>query len=141
MSITSTRRYINELNNFIDKNVKVVTIRGVAYEGKLLGFDTSNLSICLGDVVIGNEKYSRVIIRGDAISEILLKEKPFDLKGLSDRLSKVFPNMVKYYEDVGVITVMDRIKVTAKGVEGSGPMFERVKKIYDQYIMEQTSEG
>jgi small nuclear ribonucleoprotein (snRNP)-like protein len=101
MSITSTRKYINELNNFIDKNVKVVTIRGVAYEGKLLGFDTSNLSICLGDVVIGNEKYSRVIIRGDAISEILLKEKPFDLKGLSDRLSKVFPNMVKYYEDAG----------------------------------------
>ncbi|MCC6013636.1 MAG: Lsm family RNA-binding protein [Candidatus Verstraetearchaeota archaeon] len=141
MSLTTTRKYINELNNFIDRNVKVITIRGAIYEGKLLGFDASNLSVCLGDVVVGNEKYARVIIRGDAISEILLKEKPFDLKGLSERLSKVFPNMVKYYEDAGVITVMDRIKVTAKGVEGSGPMFERVKKIYEQYVMEQTSEG
>jgi DUF1009 family protein len=34
---------------------------------------------------------------------------------------------------------MDRIRVTAEGVEGTGPMFERVKKVYDQYVIEQKS--
>ena len=138
MSVTiGGRRYIGELNGFIDKNVKVVTTRGTAYDGKLVGFDPSTLSVALEDISLGNEKYARVIIRGEAISEILLKEKPFDMRGLSDRLSKLFPNMVKYYEDAGFVTVMDRIRVTVEGVEGTGPMVDRVKKVYDQYVIEQ----
>jgi small nuclear ribonucleoprotein (snRNP)-like protein len=131
------RRYLGELNGFVDKNVKVITARGTAYDGRLLAFDPSTLSICLEDVAVDKEKYSRAIIRGDSVSEILLKEKPFDMRGLSDRLSKLFPNMVKYYEDAGFVTVMDRIRVTVDGVEGTGPMVDRVKKVYDQYIVEQ----
>jgi small nuclear ribonucleoprotein (snRNP)-like protein len=134
---TGGRRYIGELNGFIDKNVKVVTTRGTTYDGKLVGFDPSTLSIVLEDTSLGNEKFSRVIIRGESVSEVLLKERPFDMKGLSDRLSKLFPNMVKYYEDAGFVTVMDRIRVTIDGVEGTGPMVERVKKVYDQYVVEQ----
>ena len=138
MSVTTGgRRYIGELNGFIDKNVKVVTTRGTTYDGKLVGFDPSTLSVVLEDTSLGNEKFSRVIIRGESVSEVLLKERPFDMKGLSDRLSKLFPNMVKYYEDAGFVTVMDRIRVTIGGVEGTGPMVERVKKVYDQYVVEQ----
>lgn len=138
MSVTTGgRRYIGELNGFIDKNVKVVTTRGTTYDGKLVGFDPSTLSVVLEDTSLGNEKFSRVIIRGESVSEVLLKERPFDMKGLSDRLSKLFPNMVKYYEDAGFVTVMDRIRVTIDGVEGTGPMVERVKKVYDQYVVEQ----
>jgi small nuclear ribonucleoprotein (snRNP)-like protein len=138
MSISAGgRRYLGELNGFVDKNVKVFTTRGIAYDGKLIGFDPSTLSICLEDVAIGKEKFSRVILRGDSVSEILLKEKPFDMRGLSDRLSKMFPNMVKYYEDAGFVTVMDRIRVTVDGVEGTGPMVDRVKKVYEQYMLEQ----
>ncbi|MGQ9759836.1 MAG: Lsm family RNA-binding protein [Candidatus Methanomethylicaceae archaeon] len=138
-SATGGRRYLSELGGFVEKNVKVVTTRGAVYEGKLLGFDPTTLSICLEDATLSEERYSRAVIRGDSISEILLKEKPFDLKGLSDRLAKLFPNMVKYYEDAGFITVMERIKVTPEGVEGTGPMYDRVKKVYDQYVMEQKS--
>ncbi|MDH7555655.1 MAG: Lsm family RNA-binding protein [Candidatus Methanosuratincola sp.] len=133
------RKFISELNGFVDKTVKVITTRGVSYEGKLLGFDGSNLSVCLEDATVNKEKFARAIIRGEAISEILLKEKPFDMKGLSDRLQKLFPNMVKYYEDAGFITVMDRIRVTPEGVEGTGPMVERVKKVYEQHVLEQKS--
>lgn len=65
MSVTTGgRRYIGELNGFIDKNVKVVTTRGATYDGKLVGFDPSTLSIVLEDTSLGNEKFSRVIIRG-----------------------------------------------------------------------------
>ena len=49
----------------------------------------------------------------------------------------VFPRMVKLYEEAGVITVTDRIRVTASGVvEGTGPMAERVQKIYEEFVRE-----
>jgi hypothetical protein len=45
--------------------------------------------------------------------------------------------MVKLYSDQGFIWVMERIKVTEKGVvEGSGPAAERVQKVYDQFFSE-----
>ncbi len=138
MSVTvGARRFVSELNGFIDKSVKIITTRGVTYEGMLIGFDTASLNLVLQDVVVNKEKYSRAIVKGDAISEILLKEKPFDMRGLSERLLKMFPNMVKYYDESGFITVMDRIRVTVDGVEGTGPMVDRVKKVYDQYVLEQ----
>ena len=67
-------------------------------------------------------------------------EKPFDLKALSERLEKVFPTMIKLYEDQGFIWVMDKIKLTEKGVvEGSGPAAERVQKIFDLFLKEKLS--
>jgi hypothetical protein len=46
--------------------------------------------------------------------------------------------MVNLYEEAGVIVVMDRIRVTEKGIaEGSGPAAERVKKVFDEFMKEQ----
>jgi hypothetical protein len=43
--------------------------------------------------------------------------------------------MVKVNEGAGVILVMDRIRVSKKGIlEGSGPASERVQKVYDEFI-------
>ncbi|MDI6814373.1 MAG: Lsm family RNA-binding protein [Desulfitobacteriaceae bacterium] len=137
-STAAGRRFTGELNGFLDKNVRAITVRGTAYDGKLVGFEPASMSLCLENASVGKEKYSRVILRGEAVSEILLKEEPFDMKGLSERLSKLFPNMVKYYEEAGFITVMEKIRVTAEGVEGTGPMADRVKKVYSQYISEQS---
>lgn len=65
MSVTvGGRKFISELNGFVDKTVKVITTRGVAYEGKLLGFDGSSLSICLEDATVNKERFARAIIRG-----------------------------------------------------------------------------
>jgi hypothetical protein len=80
---------------------------------------------------------NRVFLSGNVVAQILAIEKPFNLKALADRLDKVFPTMVKLYEDKGFIWVMDKIKVTDKGViEGSGPAAERVQKVYDQFLSE-----
>ena len=63
-----------------------------------------------------------------------------DLKALSERLEKVFPTMVKLYEDQGFIWVMEKIKVTEKGVvEGSGPIAERVNRVYSLFTKEASS--
>jgi hypothetical protein len=79
----------------------------------------------------------RVFLNGNVVAQIFSVEKPFNLKTLADRLEKVFPTMVKLYEDKGFIWVMDKVKLTEKGVvEGSGPAAERVQKVYDQFIGE-----
>ncbi len=62
-------------------------------------------------------------------------EKPFDLRALGERLEKVFPTMVRTYEDKGFIWVMEKIKVTEKGVtEGTGPAAERVQRVFTQFL-------
>ena len=48
--------------------------------------------------------------------------------------------MVKVSEGVGIIVVMDRIRVSEKGIlEGTGPAAERVQKVYDEFLREQTA--
>lgn len=140
MSLAS-RRFAGELNSFLDRSVEVTTIHGRKLFGKLIGFDPGSLNLCLADVKDDSGgSYVRVIVRGEAVAEVALREAPFDLRGLAERLEKVFPNMVKVYEDAGVITVMDRIRVTPQGVEGAGPMVDRVKKVYEQYVLEKSAE-
>src|SRR3712207_7362679 len=72
-----------------------------------------------------------------ALPILRLMEKPFDFKALAERLSRVFPGLVKIREDVGAIIVMDKIKVTQAGIEeGSGLAADRVKSIYDEFTRE-----
>jgi hypothetical protein len=48
--------------------------------------------------------------------------------------------MVKLYEDKGFIWVMDKVKLTEKGVvEGSGPAAERVQRVYNLFMSEAKS--
>jgi hypothetical protein len=78
-----------------------------------------------------------MFLNGTVVSQILSADKPFDLKSLAERLDKVFPTMVRLYEDQGFIWIMDKIKVTEKGVlEGSGPAAERVQGVYDRFLKE-----
>jgi hypothetical protein len=77
------------------------------------------------------------MVNGSFVKEIKLLERPFDLKALSDRLSRIFPGLVKIREDIGAIIVMDKIKVTESGIEeGSGLAASRVKAIYDEFVKE-----
>ena len=81
-----------------------------------------------------------MFLNGSVLAQIFTIEKPFDLKALSERLEKVFPTMVKLYEDKGFIWVMEKIKVTEKGVvEGSGPIAERVQRVYNLFNKELTT--
>jgi len=48
----------------------------------------------------------------------------------------VNPSLVVVREDLGVIMVMDKIKVTEKGVEGTGLAADKARTIYDEYVRE-----
>jgi small nuclear ribonucleoprotein (snRNP)-like protein len=134
---------MEELTSMIQKNVMVFTTLGKSYTGILSGVEINTMSICLTNAKDQDGKnIYRIIIYGGVISEIREIEKPFDLKGLAERLERVFPRMVKVIEDAGVIVVMDKIRVTANGViEGTGPAAERAKKVYEEFIKETTSKA
>jgi small nuclear ribonucleoprotein (snRNP)-like protein len=132
------RKYFTEVSVLADKNVIVVTASGKKFSGTLIGINPDTLSLCLSGAKDEEGKIlHRVFLNGSSVAQILTVEKPFDLKALADRLEKVFPTMVRLYEDKGFIWVMDKVKITERGVvEGSGPAAERVQKVYEQFMGE-----
>lgn len=132
------RKFFGEVSALVDKPVRVLTTNGKSFDGTLLGVNPDTLSLCLSEA--RNEKgvvMHRIVLNGSVVAEVFAIEKPFDLRALADRLEKVFPRFVKLYEDQGFIMVMEKIKVTEKGVEtSSGPAAERVQKVYDQFLSE-----
>jgi len=134
----SQRRFFTEVGALVDKVVSVVTVDGKSYMGSLVGVDPDSLNLCLAEAKDDKGRViHRVVLNGSVVSQILAVEKPFDLRALAERLEKVFPTLVKLYEDKGFIWVMEKIKVTERGVvEGSGPAAERVQKVFSQFMSE-----
>jgi small nuclear ribonucleoprotein (snRNP)-like protein len=127
------RKFGEELNAFVGKPVSVITMEGKEYSGLILGIDEA-LNLVLDRVGGAGENVFKMAINGSNVREIRLTAKPFDYRALGDRLNKVFPGLVQVREDIGTIMVMDKIKVTEKGVEGSGLAVDKAKAIYDEYI-------
>ena len=129
------RKFVGEIGMLLDKTVMVITTDGKKYTGTLSGIDPDTLSLSLSDAKDEKgAKTHKIFLNGSILGQIFTIEKPFDLKALSERLEKVFPTMVKLYEDQGFIWVMEKIKVTEKGVtEGSGPIAERVNRVYNLF--------
>jgi small nuclear ribonucleoprotein (snRNP)-like protein len=119
----------------VGKKVAAMTSDDKVYQGVLLGID-EKLNVII-DNPAGGENAYKVILNGAYLKEIKLVEKPFDLKALAERMSKVFPGLVKLRDDIGAIVVMDKIKVTEHGVADSiGLAAERVRAVYDEFVKE-----
>lgn len=134
MSALTIRKFYEEILQFVGKKVSIETSYDKNYRGTLSAID-EKLDIVLENVE--GQGILRIIINGSFVKEIMLLEKPFDLRGLADRLSRVFPGLVKIRDDVKAIIVMDKIKVTEYGIEeGSGLAADRVKSIYEEFMRE-----
>ena len=102
----------------------------------LVGVD-DKLNIVLDKVVGAGPNVFKVAMNGDSVREIRLTERPFDFKALGERLNRVFPGLVSVREDIGAIIVMEKVKVTEKGVtEGTGLAADKVRAIFDDYMRE-----
>ena len=126
-----------EVSQMLESKVKVQLKHADEFfiTGTLKGFSRNKESIILVDAAdtVGN-KYTKIVIHGEDWLTIVTEETPFPMEGLYTRLKNVFPpGQVKYMSDIGAITVMGKINVNASGVTGDGPLFERVKKIYQNY--------
>ena len=134
MSALTIRKFYEEILQFVGKKVSIETSYDKNYNGTLSAVD-ERLDTVLENVE--GQGILRIVINGSFVKEIKLLEKPFDLRGLADRLSRVFPGLVKIREDVNAIIVMDKIKVTEHGIEeGTGLAADRVKSIYEEFMRE-----
>lgn len=134
-----TRRIQGDLNALLDKNVIVKLINGKQYIGQLSSFEISPFLISLLNAKDNeNNLFHKVILNGSIVSEIILKTAPiFDAREFAEILQRSLslrPGDIKLYDDVGVVTVMEKIRVTENGVEGTGPMAQRIYDLYNDYI-------
>ncbi len=132
------RKLATEIAALVDKPVTVNTTTGKKFVGTLIGINPDNLTLSIAEAKDETGAvYRRIFLNGAVVAQITSTEKPFDLKALAARLEKVFPTMVKLYEDQGFIWIMDKVKLTEKGVvEGSGPAAERVQRVYELFMSE-----
>ena len=130
---------MEEITAQLQKVVTISTNDGKNYTGVLAGVDSHTFNMCLNDAKDETGRFMRkLFLNGSKIAQISSSEKPFNLQALADRIERVFPRMVRLSEGAGVILVMDRIRVSEKGIlEGSGPAAERVQKVYDEFIRDQ----
>ena len=135
MSSLIERKFMEELSHLLQKNIKLTITSGKIYTGQLTGIDPKTLNLCLTDAKNEEGKtIFKMLISGNSVLQIEGVEKPFDLAGLAKRLERVFPHMVKLHQDIGVIVVMDKVRVSEKGIlEGEGPAAERVIKVYEEF--------
>jgi small nuclear ribonucleoprotein (snRNP)-like protein len=131
---------MEEITAQLQKMITVVTSDGKNYTGILSGVDSHSLNICLtGAKDDSGRVVNKLFLNGSSVVQIFSTEKPFNLQALADRLERIFPRMVRMNEGAGIIVVMDRIRVSEKGIiEGTGPAAERVQKVYDEFIRAQT---
>jgi small nuclear ribonucleoprotein (snRNP)-like protein len=135
MSRVAEGRFFGEFTKMLNSRVKIIT-KVRTYTGALIGYDRTTMTVCLKDAD-DNEgtHYNKIIIYGQIISEIIETKKAFDLKKLADDLQTMFPRgEVKLDTEADAILVLNKIKVTEKGVQGTGPLAERVKTVYDRFI-------
>ena len=132
---------MEEITGLLQKPITVITSDGKSHSGILAGVDSHSLNVCLTGVKDEAGKvFHKLFLSGNTVTQIFSSVKPFNLQALGDRLERVFPRMVKVSEGVGIIVVMDRIRVSEKGIlEGTGPAAERVQKVYDEFIREQAT--
>ena len=133
MAAIISRKFAEESIQFLGKKVSIETSDNKNYSGVLVGL-SEKFDLILNNVDSPN--IQKLMVNGSFVKEIKLLERPFDFKALADRLSRIFPGLVKIRDDIGAIIVMDKIKVTE---EGSGLAASRVKAIYDEFLKETKS--
>ncbi len=140
---TGARHFLKELASLIGATVVISTTTGKALTGKLKGYDPASLSIALADAHDADGTfYHRIIVTGHTILEIVKTEEPFDLKGLADELETLFPpGEVRLIEDARVILVLNKVRVSEQGVEGTGPLADRIRKVYTRFTEEQQAKS
>ena len=139
MSTTTTPKWAfnKELADLKGKYITIVTTSGKTFNGLLKSWNPDTFDICIANVKEAKNSYFKVFLRGPVISEILIMEQPFNLQGLAneikDRLSLLDAD-VKLFEDARIIQVLNKVKVSEKGVEGTGPVADRVRAVFESFI-------
>ena len=131
----ASQSFAKELNLFLNENIIIETLKGETIEGVIVAYDPETISVIIEEAVFNETAFDRMMVNGSSITKIYLKEKRFDLNKLKAEIEKSFPNLVEYRKELGIILVMNRIRVNESGVQGDpGPATDRVKKIFNAFL-------
>lgn len=134
----SIRFYNTELQSLIEKMVKVYCDDEKFFVGQLKGVsEDSNLIL----VNVKNEKnkvFPKILIKNSFYNYVSIEEEPFPMVALTERISKLFAKgHVKYIPEQNVISILNgKVIVDEKGVRGSGPTADKVKNVFDHFMMD-----
>ncbi len=136
---TVSRKLVSEITSWQGKRIKVRLIDGRMYEGVVEAIDHPSFNILLSDVVNEKgEKLYKVLIRGQQISEVIIPQQDiFNAEEFARVLQeelKLAPGAIKVYPEIETVMVFNSIKVTRNGVEGSGPLAQKVYSIFEKYM-------
>ena len=137
--VAAMKAFNRELAAVVGATIEVTIKDGKTYAGTLKGIDLTTLSIVLSDVVDleNSSKIPKIFIYGSNIVSFSVAEREISLEGLAKELEKSFPpGGVRFFPETGVIVVMNKIRITPEGVDGSGPLYERVAAIADDWLKE-----
>lgn len=140
MSMTSaSRKLVSEITSWQGKKIKIRLIDGRMYEGIVEAIDHPSFNILLSDAVNERgDRFYRVLIRGQQISEIIIPQQDiFNAEEFARILQeelKLAPGAIKVYPEIETVMVFNSIKVTRNGVEGSGPLAQKVYSIFEKYM-------
>ncbi|MHA2046773.1 MAG: Lsm family RNA-binding protein [Candidatus Thorarchaeota archaeon] len=136
--VAAMRAFNRELAAVVGATVEVVINTGKTYSGTLKGIDQTSLSIILSDVIAeGETSIPKIFIYGSSIVSFSVAEREVSLEGLAKELEKTFPpGGVQFYPETGIILVMNKIRISKDGLEGSGPLYERVAVIAEDWLKE-----
>lgn len=133
-----SRQYNTEIGNFIDKIVKVYLDDDRFFVGQLKGISEDSNLILINAKNEKNKSFPKILIKSPYYNYVSLEEEPFPMKALAARISTIFPKgHVNYVEEQNTISILGgKILVDENGVRGAGPTFDRVKKIFDQFLLD-----
>ncbi|MEB3774359.1 MAG: Lsm family RNA-binding protein [Desulfurococcales archaeon] len=139
LATEAARRFTSKLNTMLDKVVTVRLTTGRTYKGRLTGFDLNSLSLLLeGAEDSDGNKWPAVIIYGSGVSEILLEEEAvFVAREFAEYLARnggIGWHLMKVYDDLNILEVAKNVRVTSDGVEGSGPLAQKIYTLYREYL-------
>lgn len=133
----SLRSYNQELGLLIDKIVKVYLEGDGFFVGQLKGVSEDSNLILMNAKNDKNHTFPKLLIRSSFYNFVTIEDEPFPMKALSERIGTIFSGHVNYIEDQNIISILNgKIIVDENGVRGSGPSADRVKKIYEQFILD-----
>ena len=143
MSIVSqsNRDFNKAINTALNCNVKVlleINYPNHFYKGRLLGFETQTQGIVLANAIDEkHNKFDQIIIHGNKWISFVTMGEPFPIEKLAARLRKVVPaDQVEVVNENTIQILGGKVTVTDKGVEGRGPTTERIRKIYDMFMVD-----
>lgn len=135
--VAAMRVFNREMASVVGATVEVEMTNGKKYSGTLVGIDQNSLSIILSEVIIGDDEGSipKIFIYGGNIVSFSVAEKEISLEGLAKELEKQFPpGGVVYYADRRVILIMNKIRITSEGLDGHGPLYDRVYQVAEPWL-------